>query len=137
MAPEEPRAFESEFEIDTSNRATLQRNGQVITRQEYRKRWAEYEKKLTENERKTGEISQKIEGYGLKLNTLYKHLYVERKVMTADRVVRVITHTNSPIIGLIRTDDLYYLKSGKVVKCESGTPASQEKLVNMYYPGED
>jgi hypothetical protein len=59
------------------------------------------------------------------------------KVMTADRVVRVITRTDAPIIGQIRTDDFYYLKDGKVVKCETGTPADQDELINLYYPGED
>jgi hypothetical protein len=57
--------------------------------------------------------------------------------MTADRVVRVIIRTDVPIIGTIRTDDFYYLKDGKVVKCEVGTPANQDKLINIYYPGED
>ena len=57
--------------------------------------------------------------------------------MTSDRVVRVITRTNAPIIGLVRTDDFYYLKDGKVVKHVSGTPADQDKLIAIYYPGED
>ena len=70
-------------------------------------------------------------------SALMASLYVEHRVMTADRVVRVITRTNEPIIGLIRTDDFYYLKDGKVVKWETGTPASQEGLINIYYPGAD
>jgi hypothetical protein len=36
-----------------------------------------------------------------------------------------------------RTDDFYYLKDGKVVKTKTGTPADQDELINIYYPGED
>jgi len=91
--------------------------------EEERKEWDEYERKRDEFE-------------STHKNLLSKQ-FVERKLMTADRVVRVITRTNAPILGTIRTDDFYYLKDGKVVKCQSGTPADQDKLIAIYYPGED
>jgi hypothetical protein len=61
----------------------------------------------------------------------------QKKVKEADRVVRVITRTNTPVTGPIRMDGFYYLKAGKVVKSKTGTPADLDKLINLYYPGED
>jgi hypothetical protein len=68
---------------------------------------------------------------------MYDKLYLKRKIMTADRVVRVITQTDALDGVKVRTDDFYYLKNGKVVLCKSGTPADQDKLISIYYPGED
>jgi hypothetical protein len=58
------------------------------------------------------------------------------KVMTSNRVVRVILECDRPVVGMIQSDDFYYLKNGKVVHSETGTTTGQEQLIEMYYPGE-
>ena len=112
-------------------------HGRRITSREYRRLLHQYEEELSKYDRKMEEYNNTTTPYNNLHSALMASLYVEHRVMTADRVVRVITRTNEPIIGLIRTDDFYYLKDGKVVKWETGTPASQEGLINIYYPGAD
>ena len=55
--------------------------------------------------------------------------------MTTDRVVRVIIRRTDPIIGLIRMDNCYYVKDGKLVKQRSGSPSDREELIDIYMVG--
>jgi hypothetical protein len=123
MAMEDPR-YEGYRLFDRARFEELNRRAEEIDRRAEER----YQEELNEYEKKTG--AHKTERG--KLQT-----FREYKEMTADRVVRVITRTDAPILGLLRTDDFYYLKDGKVVKCKTGTPADQDELINLYYPGED
>jgi hypothetical protein len=108
-------------------------NGEQITEKEYRRRKEEYQRGIE----KLQESIERVQAYQSELAAESNRLYMRYKVMTTDRVVRVITRTDIPIVGPIRTDDFYYLKDGKVVKSKSGTPADHDELINTYYPGED
>ena len=112
-------------------------DGRRVTKAEYRRMRAEHQRMATEFREDLNEYMRKRNEYETEKASTAQGLYVRYKVMTADRVVRVITRTDVPILGMLRTDDFYYLKDGKVVDSKSGTPADQDKLIELYYLGED
>jgi hypothetical protein len=111
--------------------------GVRTTTAKYRKLDEEYQRMFSDYQTKCEEARSKLEEYKNEYAVMQPNLYISEKVMTADRVVRVVMRTNIPNVMSIRTDDFYYLKNGKVVKSVSGTPADQDKLIDVYYPGED
>jgi hypothetical protein len=137
VAPWEPQlAGMSQMDVDVRGKALLT-DGRTITRSEYWRLEKEYEKNLHKYWDKLPEYEEVLEQYNMQLAPLEAKLWVRQKEMTADTVVRVVERTYAKLIGSIRTDSFYYLKNGKVVDWKSGTPASQDKLINIYYPGED
>jgi hypothetical protein len=115
-------------------------DGRRITGEELRRmheknqhEWSKYYDEMSEAEGKREKYQIEADRLSQQL-TFHK---IRHKVPTADRVVRVISRTSTPITGTIRWDSFYYLKDGKVVKDVTGTPASHDELINLYYPGED
>ncbi len=81
--------------------------GRRITQMEYRRRRQDHERIMGDYLEKS-DVSQRIvDELKREKELLLTHLNVHYKEMTADRVVRVITRTNAPIVGMIRKDDFY------------------------------